>query len=142
MQIKGWRMKLCLILQPFVALPTSQLILQPFPRFTYVTDHSPTLPLLHLRHRHFTYVTWRVAHGHDEYVALIQIHGLGHKSWQLFYFVDICERITNVYVSCGMSAGIVSTHSVLSSVYVTFSHRTGIVETKNSCHDFCPNLRI
>ena len=35
------------------------------------------------------------------------LHGLGHKSWQLFYFVDICERITNVYVSCGMSTGIV-----------------------------------
>ena len=34
--------------------------------------------------------------------------GVGHKSWQLFYFVDIFERITNVYVSCGMSAGIVS----------------------------------
>ena len=34
-----------------VALPTSQLILQPLRRFTYVTAHSPTLPLLlHLRH--------------------------------------------------------------------------------------------
>ena len=32
-----------------VALPTSQLILQPFRRFTYVTVHSPTLPLLHVR---------------------------------------------------------------------------------------------
>ena len=21
------------------------------------------------------------------------LHGLGHKSWQLYYFVDICERI-------------------------------------------------
>ena len=29
--------------------PGSQLILQPFRRFTYVTAHSPTLPLLHLR---------------------------------------------------------------------------------------------
>ena len=28
----------------------AQLILQPFRRFTYVTAHSPTLPLLHLRH--------------------------------------------------------------------------------------------
>ena len=26
-------------------------------RFTYVTARSPTVPLLHLRHRHFTYVT-------------------------------------------------------------------------------------
>ena len=54
---------------------TSQLILQPFRRFTYVTAHSPTLSLLHLRHTHsptllslflrhrlFTYVTWRAIH--------------------------------------------------------------------------------
>ena len=34
--------------------PTSQLILQHFRRFTYVTAHSPTLPLLHLRHRSFS----------------------------------------------------------------------------------------
>ena len=73
---------------PSVASPTSQLILQPFRCFPYVTAHSPTLPLLHLRHssftnpsvasltsqlsptllllllRHrlFTYVTWRTAH--------------------------------------------------------------------------------
>ena len=35
---------------PSVALPTSQLILQPFRCFTYVTAHSPTIQLLHLRH--------------------------------------------------------------------------------------------
>ena len=60
-----------------VTSPTSQLILEPFRRFTYVTAHSPTLQLLHLRKslisnpsfalptsqlilqafRHFTYVT-------------------------------------------------------------------------------------
>ena len=33
---------------------TSQLILQPFRRFTYVTVHSPTLPLLHLCHSSFS----------------------------------------------------------------------------------------
>ena len=43
--------------QPFVASPTSKLILQPFCRFTYVTARSTTVPLLNLRHRHFTYVT-------------------------------------------------------------------------------------
>ena len=32
-----------------VTSPTSHLILQPFRRFTYVTAHSQTLPLLHLR---------------------------------------------------------------------------------------------
>ena len=47
---------------PSVALPTSQLILQPFRCFTCVTAHSPVLLSLLLRHRLFTYVTWRAAH--------------------------------------------------------------------------------
>ena len=37
-----------------VTSPTSQLILQTFRRFTYVTAHSPTFPLLHLRHSSFS----------------------------------------------------------------------------------------
>ena len=37
-----------------IASPTSQLILQPFPRFTYVTTHSRTLPFLHLHHSSFS----------------------------------------------------------------------------------------
>ena len=45
-----------------LALSTSQLILQPFRCFIYVTAHSPTLLSLLLRHRIFTYVTWRAAH--------------------------------------------------------------------------------
>ena len=53
----------------------SQLILQPFRRFTNITPHSPTIPLLHLvtahsptllllilHHRLFIYVIWRAAH--------------------------------------------------------------------------------
>ena len=36
------------------ALPTSQLIIKPFCCFTYVTARSTTVPLLHLRHRHFS----------------------------------------------------------------------------------------
>ena len=47
---------------PSLALPTSQLILQPFRCFTYVTAHSPTLLSLLLRYRIFSYVTWRAAH--------------------------------------------------------------------------------
>ena len=41
---------------------TSELILQPFCCFTYVTAHSPTLLLLLLHHWLFTYVTWRATH--------------------------------------------------------------------------------
>ena len=36
-----------------VTSPTSQLILQPFRRFTYVKAHSPALPSLYLRHISF-----------------------------------------------------------------------------------------
>ena len=43
-----------LILQHSVTSPTSQLILQHFRRFAYVTAHSPTVPLLHLRHSSFS----------------------------------------------------------------------------------------
>ena len=50
---------------PSVTSPMSQLILQPFRCFTYVTAHSQTLLPLLLRHRIFTYVTWRAAHELD-----------------------------------------------------------------------------
>ena len=39
---------------PCVALPTSQLNLQLFRCFTYVTAHSPTLSSLYLRHNSFS----------------------------------------------------------------------------------------
>ena len=42
--------ELCLFSNLSVTSPTSEFILQPFRRFTYITAHSPTLPLLHLRH--------------------------------------------------------------------------------------------
>ena len=50
------------ILQLSVTSTTSQLILQPFRRFTHVTAHSPTFLSVLLRHRLLTYVTWRAAH--------------------------------------------------------------------------------
>ena len=49
--------------KPSVALPMSQLILQPFRCFTYITAHSITLLLLLLCHRLFTYLIWQAAHG-------------------------------------------------------------------------------
>ena len=49
---------------------TSQLILQTFRRFTYVTAHSPTLLWLILRHGLFTYVTSRDAHGNSPNASL------------------------------------------------------------------------
>ena len=43
-----------LILQHFRHFTYITALLQPFRRFTYVTAHSPTLPLLHLRHSSFS----------------------------------------------------------------------------------------
>ena len=39
---------------PSITLPTSQLILQPFHCFTYITAHSPTLPSLYQHHSSFS----------------------------------------------------------------------------------------
>ena len=50
---------------PSVALPTSQLILQPFRCFTYVTVNSPTLLSLLLHHKFFTQFTWRAIRAHS-----------------------------------------------------------------------------
>ena len=46
--------ELCSFSNLSITSPTSQLILQPFRRFTYVTAHSPTLPLRHLLHSSFS----------------------------------------------------------------------------------------
>ena len=60
---EGWRMnwdvgeateELCSFSNLSITSPTSQLILQLFRRFTYVTAHSPTLPALYLRHCSFS----------------------------------------------------------------------------------------
>ena len=46
--------KLCSFSNLSVTSPMSQLILQPFRQFTYVTAHSPTLPSLYLYHSSFS----------------------------------------------------------------------------------------
>ena len=46
--------ELCSFSNLSVTSPMSQLILQPFHRFTYVTAHSPTPLLLHLHHSSFS----------------------------------------------------------------------------------------
>ena len=69
-----------LILQPFRCFiyiigtsPTSELILQLFCFFTYITGHSTALLLLHLHDRHFTYIT-----AHSPTLLLLHLH---HRSF-------------------------------------------------------------
>ena len=104
-----------LVLQPFRCftcvigtLPMSQLILQPFRRFTYVTARSTTLPLHHLRHRHFKYVTWRTAHAQgDEKTGcggLAFYSNLG-RSYNFGQLLRILLRAVNVLsYSCAVSS--------------------------------------
>ena len=53
---KGWRMSCD------VGEVTGRLDNEPFRYLTYVRAHSPTVLSLLLRHRLFTYVTWRASH--------------------------------------------------------------------------------
>ena len=49
--VEGLENELCgaTFSNPYIASPTSQIILQAFRRFAYVTAHSTALPLLQLR---------------------------------------------------------------------------------------------
>ena len=73
---------------PSVALPTSQLILQPFRCFTYVTAHSPTLLSLPLRHKLFI---WRATH------AQCRFRGVRNGIWVDFLRVSPIFPTTNAF---------------------------------------------
>ena len=83
-----------LILQPFRCFtyvigtsPTSQLILQPFRRFTYVTSHSTALLFLHLRYRHFTYVT-----AHSPTLPKLHVRQIILQPFRCFTYVQGTSR--------------------------------------------------
>ena len=91
------------------------LILQTFPPFTYVTAHSPTLPLLHLHHSSFSNPSfasptsqalhlrqaWRTAHGISIKVGWLQL--LTTKSLfissELGYVIPIFHLDENRYTN-------------------------------------------
>ena len=70
-----------------VALPTPQFILQPFGCFTKVTVHSPTPLSLLIRHRLFTYVTWRALHDstHNRRFLLFMLHAQVSRALTYFW---------------------------------------------------------
>ena len=108
---------------PFVALPTTQLILQPFRWFTYVTVHSPTHLSLLLRLKLFTEFTWLATHaslgsrvcisvtpcwysggqngiwvGFSRGFSRFPLPNISfhHFSTLLFYFISPCDGATDV----------------------------------------------
>ena len=104
---------------PSLALPTSQLILQPFRCFTYVTAHSPTLLSLLLRHRIFTYVTWRAAHAkYNRVVTIFVIQSCHILVPNYALIIQIFFLLLKTQPYC------ISETLILSSVYLTASrHR-------------------
>ena len=111
--------ELCSFSKLSVTSPTSHLILilQAFRHFTYVTGHFPTLPSLQLRHssfsnpsvasptsahsltllslllRHriFTYITWRAAH------AITVIHMRVFALHSFLNRLTLCRLISDVF---------------------------------------------
>ena len=85
----------------FVTSPTSQLILQPLRRFTYITSHSPTLPLLHLRHSSFSNTSFasptsealHLRHLASRPCLVWYLVALGHS----FYKQSYCTSIVSQY---------------------------------------------
>ena len=86
--------ELCSFSNLSITSPTSQLILQPFRRFTYVTAHSPTLPLFHLRHSSFSNPSF--ASPRSQGLHLIHLANrpwstlVSQGSFQIFYGLFMC----------------------------------------------------
>ena len=72
--------------------PTSQLILQPFHPFTYVTAHSPTLPLLYLRHSSLSNPSFASPTSQTLHI----IH-LGSRPW---FFHAPCNQCNLLFIFC------------------------------------------
>ena len=79
------------------ALPMLQLILQPFRCFTYVTAHSPALLSLLLRHRIFTYFTWRAAHAYvSAHSPILPLLHLRHSSFSNPFFASPMSQALHI----------------------------------------------
>ena len=95
---------LCSFSNLYVTSHMSQLILQPLRRFTYVTVHSPTLPLLHLRHSSFpnpsfaspTSQALHLVHLASRPCLRLRLQRSSYKEANLEEYTDICRSPTQV----------------------------------------------
>ena len=82
---------LCSFSNLSVISPTSQLILQPFRRFTYVTAHSSTLSLLHLHHNSFSNPSFA-----SPTSQAIHLRHLSSRPWCTLCIIIRLERFVQV----------------------------------------------
>ena len=97
--------KMCVCVCVYDRRRSTDLILQAFRQFTYVTAHSPTSLSLLLRHLLFTYVTWRAAHG-LQYIFVFRCSGAK------FPTNDKTNRILEIYTNTQTSSHFSLIHSV------------------------------
>ena len=85
--------ELCSFSNLSVTSPTSQPILQPFRRFTYVTAHSPTLLSLYLRHSSLSNLSFASPMSH----RIFTYHHLASRPWWLASPVrSTCAETNNI----------------------------------------------
>ena len=94
---------------PSVASPTSQLILQPFRRFTHVTVHSPTLPLLHLSHSSFSNPSFASSTSQALHLRHLTSRPCNHLELNTVYVLQVpCQigvripALIESYMSCSL----------------------------------------
>ena len=80
-----------------VTSPTSQLILQPFCHFTYISAHSPTLSLLHLHHSSFSSLSF--ASLTSQVLHLIHLASRSLPSQSIFFLLKILRKIVYIFLS-------------------------------------------
>ena len=109
----------------------SQLILQPFHWLTYVTAHSPTLLLLLLCHRLFTYFTRRTAYG----LLVAALHSCWMSATHLVTSIWKSIITNNFYQLCPMENDYSDYDLTLVSVYILWYHILTL-------HDLSPNPHV
>ena len=90
--------ELCSFSNLSVTSPTSQLILQPFRRFTYVKAHSPTLPQLYLRHSSFSNPS-----SASPTSQVFHLFHLANRPWRMVYFASFHSVMKYGIIFSGIS---------------------------------------
>ena len=87
----------------------AELILQPFRHFTYITGHSPTLPLLHLRHSSFS----------NHYVASPTSQFILQPFFRFSYVTSYSLNSPGTHYSCSMNFSSIAPFRVKKPNYST-----------------------
>ena len=121
-----------------VTSPMSQLILQPFPRFTYVIAHSPTLALLHLHHSSFSNPSFAYPTSQDFHLR----HPASRPWGQQQTHVNYTEFIkTVILLSTNVHDSLIVYHHAKFIFYVNFETNFSILQLSPDYRIYLQNFR-